>query len=111
MSEGFLDQIDDDAEMTITLELEDDTELECTVLAIFPVGEQQYVALTPATDEKEIELSEESEVFFYRFTEYENEEIELENIEDEEEYEKVTDAFDELLDEQEFEETFDGEEE
>lgn len=109
MSESFLDQIDDDAEMSITLELEDDTELECAVLAIFPVNDQQYIALTPATEDDELELSEESEVFFYRFTEYENQEIELENIEDEEEYEIVTDAFDELLDEQEFDETFEAE--
>lgn len=109
MSESFLDQIDDDAEMSITLELEDDTELECAVLAIFPVNDQQYIALTPATEGEELELSEESEVFFYRFTEYEDQEIELENIEDEEEYEIVTDAFDELLDEQEFDETFEEE--
>lgn len=106
MSEGFLDQIDDDAEMTITLELEDDTELECAVLAIFPMNDQQYIALTPSTEGEDLELSEESEVFFYRFTEYENQEIELENIEDEDEYEAVADAFDELLDEQEFEEVF-----
>lgn len=110
MNEGFLDQIDDDAEMTITLELEDDTELECAVLAIFPMEDQQYIALTPATESEELELSEESEVFFYRFTEYENQEIELENIEDEDEYDKVAEAFDELLDEQQFDEVFDDKE-
>lgn len=110
MSEGLLDQIDDNTEMNITLELEDDTELECAVLAIFPVGDQQYIALTPSTEGEELELSEESEVFFYRFNEYEGQEIELENIEDEDEYDKVTDAFDELLDEQAFDEAFDGEE-
>ena len=111
MSEGFLDQIDNDTEMSITLELEDDTELECAVLAIFPMGDQQYIALTPSAGEDEdLELSEESEVFFYRFNEYENQEIELENIEDEDEYDRVTDAFDELLDEQEFEEAFEDKE-
>ena len=50
------------------------------------------------------EDSEEGEVYLYRYTEDENGEPNLENIEDDDEYEIVADAFDELLDEQEYDE-------
>lgn len=96
-----------DEHMTVTLTLDDGTELECAVLTIFPVGEKQYIALLPIGECDE----EESEVFLYRFNQLENDEIELLNIEDDDEYEAVSDAFDELLDEQEFDEIFDEDEE
>ncbi len=89
----------DDAKVSMTLD--DGTELECDVIAIFPVGERDYIALLP---DKLIEGYEENEVFLYRYTELEDEEIELGQIETEEEYEMVADAFDELLDEEEFNE-------
>ena len=50
------------------------------------------------------EDSEEGEVYLYRYTEDENGAPNLENIEDDDEYEIVADAFDELLDEQEYDE-------
>lgn len=87
-------------EMTVTLTLDDGSELECIVLTIFPVGEQQYIALLPITEEEE----EESEVFLYRFLESSDGELDLQNIESDEEYEAVTEAFDEFLDAQEFDE-------
>ena len=86
-----------DEEPTVTLTLEDDTVIECDVVAIFPAGERQYIALLPKGDE-------DGDVFLYRFTELENDEIDLESIEDDEEYEMVVDAFDELLDNEEFNE-------
>ena len=86
-------------EDTITLTLDDGTEIECAVLAVFPVGEQDYIALLPLDDE------EEGEVYLYRFSEEEDgEEITLDDIEDDEEFERVSDAFDELLDSEEFDE-------
>lgn len=94
-------------EMSVTLTLDDGSELECAVLAIFPVEDQQYIALLPLDDEE----GEEGEVFLYRFNETEDGDPELLNIEDDEEYEKVADAFDELLDEEEFDEMFDEDEE
>lgn len=84
-------------EPTVTLTLEDDSVIECDVVAIFPAGEHQYIALLPQDDEN-------GEVFLYRFIELEDGEIELESIEDDEEYEIVVDAFDELLDNEEFNE-------
>ncbi|MGN0243189.1 MAG: DUF1292 domain-containing protein [Lachnospiraceae bacterium] len=84
-------------EPTVTLTLEDDTEIICDVIAIFPAGDKQYIALLPQD-------SDDGEVFLYRFVELENDEVDLQNIEDDEEYEIVADAFDELLDEEEFNE-------
>lgn len=94
-------------EMTVTLTLDDGSELECVVLTIFPVEENQYIALLPI-DEAE---GEEGEVYLYRFNELEDGELELLNIEDDDEYEKVADAFDQFLDEEEFDEMFEEEEE
>ena len=82
----------------ITLTLDDDSELLCDVIATFPATvngkEQMYIALLP-TDEPE------SDIFLYRFIEN-GEEIDVQNIEDDEEFDIVADAFDELLDEEEF---------
>ncbi|MBQ8317480.1 MAG: DUF1292 domain-containing protein [Lachnospiraceae bacterium] len=92
---------DEYEEATITMTLEDGTELECDVVAIFPVDGNDYIALLP---DKVIEGYEENEVFLYRYTELEGDDVHLEPIDDEEEYEAVADAFDELLDEEEFNE-------
>lgn len=90
---------------TVTMTLEDGTELECDVVAIFPVDGQDYIALLP---DKVIDGYEENEVFLYRYKELEGDDISLEPIDNEDEYEAVADAFDELLDEEEFNE-LDGE--
>ena len=92
----------------ITLTLDDDSELVCDVIATFPATvngkEQMYVALLP------VDATPESEIYLYRFIEN-GEDIDLENIEEDEEFEIVSDAFDELLDEEEFDEIFEGDEE
>lgn len=87
-------------EMTVTLTLDDGKELECVVLTIFPAGDKEYIALLPLEDEE----AEDGEVYLYRYTEDEDGQPNLENIEDDDEYEIVADAFDELLDEQEYDE-------
>ena len=89
-------------EPTVSMTLEDGTELECDVIAIFPVDDKDYIALLP---NKTVEGFDENEVFLYRYAELEGDDIELTQIESEEEYEAVADAFDELLDEEEFNET------
>lgn len=88
-------------EPKVSMTLDDGTELECDVIAIFPVGDFDYIALLP---DKVVDGFEEDEVFLYRYKELEGEDIELTMIEDEDEYERVADAFDELLDEEEFNE-------
>lgn len=96
---------DDEDEATVTLTLDDGSELECAVLSIFPAGENQYIALIPLDQED----SENGDVYLYRFQEFENGEIQLDNILDDDEYELVSDAFDELLDSEEFDEMFGSE--
>jgi len=92
---------------TVTLTLDDDTEVECEIVSIFPVGEKEYIALLPMNGEE----AEDGEVFIYRYTESADGEPDLENIEDDDEYEAVADAFDELLDSEEFDEIDDEEDE
>ena len=86
-------------EMTVTLTLDDGSELECVVLTIFEAGGRDYIALLPLEGED----AEEGEVYLYRYTEIDGN-PDLQNIEDDEEYEIVADALDELLDEQEYDE-------
>ena len=86
-------------EMTVTLTLDDDRELECIVLTIFEAGGRDYIALLPTEGEE----SDEGEVYLYRYSEMDGE-PQLDNIEDDEEYEIAADAFDEFLDEQEYDE-------
>ena len=94
------EEIDNGEEMTVTLTLDDDSEIECVVLNIFSAGDREYIALLPMEGAE----SEEGEVYLYRYSEDENGQPNLENIEDDDEYEIVADAFDELLDEQEYDE-------
>ena len=94
-------------EMTVTLTLDDGTEVECIVLTIFEAGNRDYIALLPTEGAE----SEEGEVYLYRYTESEDGDPTLENIEDDDEYEIVADAFDELLDEQEYDELVERDEE
>ena len=92
--------LNEEEEMTVTLTLDDDTEVECVVLTIFTAGERDYIALLPM----EGEGSEEGEVYLYRYSETEDGTPVLDNIEDDDEYEIVADAFDEMLDDQEYDE-------
>jgi len=85
---------------TVTLSLDDGTECECAIVRIFPAGDNNYIALLPL----EGEAASNDEVYLYRYTEKDNGEPILENIESDEEYETVADAFDEMLDDQEYDE-------
>ena len=95
-----LNKMEEQEEMTVTLTLEDDTELECIVLTIFQAGDRDYIALLPMEGQE----AEEGEVFLYRYSETEDGTPNLENIEDDDEYEVVADAFDELLNVEEYDE-------
>ena len=93
-----------DEEMSVTLDLDDGTSVECAVITILTVENQDYIVLLPLDENGE---NEDGEVWLYRYFEDENDpnaEPVLECIEDEAEYEKVAEAFDEYLDEAEFDE-------
>lgn len=102
MSENM--NLEPDEDICVTLELDDGKKLECAVLTIFPVGNNDYIALLPL----EGEYAEEGEVFLYRYTEDADGEPSLDNITDDDEYEAVSDAFDELLDSQQYDELVDA---
>lgn len=90
-------------EMTVDLELEDGT-VTCSIVTIFSVGEKDYIALLPLSENDD---NAEGEVWIYGYSENPddpNEEPELRYIEDDEEYERASDAFDEYLDQCEFDE-------
>lgn len=91
----------DDTDILVTLDLDDGSEVECEILTIFTVKDQDYIALLPLDDKGE--PNEEGEVYIYRYSEDKDGNPSLENIADDEEYEAVSDRFDELLDEAEFE--------
>lgn len=81
-------------EMTVTLTLDDGSEVECVVLTIFEAGDRDYIALLPTEGAE----ADEGEVYLYRYEEDADGNPSLDNIEDDDEYEVVADAFDELLD-------------
>ena len=68
----------------VYLTLEDDSELECEVIGIFEVEDKEYIALLPIGEE---------EVLLYGYQELENDEFDLQSIEDEEEFDLVSEAF------------------
>ncbi len=88
-------------EITVTLTLEDDSELECVVLTTLEAAGRQYMALLPITEEGE---DEEGEVYLYRYTQSADGLPVLENIETDEEYDAAAEAFDSWLDDQEYDE-------
>lgn len=82
-------------ETIINLTLEDGSELECDVIGLFEIEEKAYIALLPM---------EEEEVLLYEYTEIEDG-IELEQIESDEEFNLVSEAFNALyVDEEDVEE-------
>lgn len=82
-------EYEEDFEM-MHLELDDGEEIDCFVLGIFEVEEKEYIALLPENDE---------DILLYAYTELEDG-AQLDNIESDEEYEKVAKVFDEILEEE-----------
>ena len=76
--------------MVIPIEMEDGSEVECEVLAIFPVAGKQYIALIDKDNE-------DSDIWMYRFVPVGEEEFNIEDIEDDKEFEKVEDAFNQMI--------------
>lgn len=93
-----------DEEMTVTMTLDNGVEVTCAIVTILTVAQKDYIALLPLDENGE---NTDGEVWLYGYKEDENDpnaEPELIFINDEEEYEAVSDAFDEYLDNSEFDE-------
>lgn len=100
---GFSKETDDNMEdLRVTLNMDDGTDVECRILTIFDVGTQDYIALLPL--DADGNDNEDGEVFIYRYAEDADGNPSLDNIESDEEYEAVSDRFDELLDEELYDE-------
>lgn len=80
---------------TIVLTLEDDSEIECAVIGIFPMDDKEYIALVTEEDEQ---------LLVYRYNEVDDENFELGTIDSEEEFEKAMDTFFEIYGEDDIEE-------
>jgi hypothetical protein len=74
--------------------MEDDTEVECAILTIFPVGSKEYIALLPLDENGQ---NQSGEVYLYSFSRDENDNPILANVEDDAEYEKAAVAFDVIV--------------
>lgn len=103
MSQDKREGLFEGEECIVTITLEDDSTIDCVVLTIFEAGGREYIAVAPDDEDSD-------EVYLYRYKELEDGQPELENIETDEEYEIVSDAFDEILDEQDFEDLLEDEE-
>ncbi len=95
--EEILNSEDD---ITVTLTLEDDTDLECEVVTVFEAGGKDYIALLPLEGPDK----DTGNVYLYGFREVEGQDPELIDITDDAEYEVACDAFEEYLDDLEFDE-------
>lgn len=86
--------------LTVTLTLENNEELECAVLNIFEADENEYIALLPLDENGD---NTDGQIYLYRFIDNgEEEEPGLENIEEDEEFDRVSAIFNEWLDTQDF---------
>ena len=86
--------------LTVTLTLENNEELECAVLNIFEADEKEYIALRPLDENGD---NTDGQIYLYRFIDNgEEEEPGLENIEEDEEFDRVSAIFNEWLDTQDF---------
>ena len=84
--------------LTVTLTLDNDEELECDVLTIFETDGRQYIALLPLNDEGQ---NEDGQIYLYRLIDNgEGEEPGLENIMEDEEFDRVSEAFNDWMEEQ-----------
>ena len=77
----------------VTLEVDDDTTMECEILGIFDYNNEDYIALIPHDDS--------DDVYIYGYEEYEDGSYEILDIVNEELFEKVAKEFDKIMAEQE----------
>lgn len=101
------ENIPEDENEIITLDLDNNQKLDCQILALLELNNQNYIYLLPLDSRYQ---SEAGEFFIYRYFEDENENITLENDLSDEEFEMAADAYDELLDAGEYDEIINEEE-
>ena len=89
----------EDDDIVVTVNMDDGTDVECEILTIFEVEDQDYIVLLPL--DKNGEPNAEGNVYIYRYFEDADGTPSLDNIASDAEYAKVAKAFDELQEEAE----------
>lgn len=91
----FKKDFEDDEPIMLNLVLEENgEEVSCEVIGIFEVDSKEYIALIPENDDR---------VLIYKYAELDGDEIDLQNIEEDTEFEAVTAAFWEIFGDEDFE--------
>ena len=75
--------LSDDEDICVTLDMDDGTQVDCEIVTIFDVNDQDYIVLLPLDEDGE--ENEEGTVYIYRYFEDEDGNPSLENIQDDEE--------------------------
>ena len=84
---------DDEEPEIITLEFEDNTKVDCEVMGIFDYEDKDYIALIPQDGS--------DDVYIYGYQEYDDGSFELEDIEDDELFAKVSAEFESIMKDEE----------
>lgn len=87
--------LEDDDTLIVSLPMEDGTDLDCEVILLFELEGQDYVALYPTDGEPD-------EIVLMRCSYDGGEDMELEEITDEDEFDMVSETFDSIMEEQEW---------
>lgn len=81
---------------TVSLTLDDGTVVKCAIITTFTVEENNYIVLLPLDENGQ---NESGDVYIYRMATGEDGQPYLSNIESDDEYAKVSEAFGKILDE------------
>lgn len=84
-------------DIRVSLDIDDNTTIECKILTIFEAAKKDYIALIPL-DENGKE-NKDGDVYLYGYSEDKDGIPAVRYIDDPDEYEAAADRFDELLDE------------
>lgn len=85
-------ECEDEETEVLVFEKEDGTEESFEIIGVFEVDEKEYIALQSENDES---------ILLCKYIEKEDGDFEVEEIESDEEFNKVSDAFDSLIEEDE----------
>jgi len=97
-------RIENGEEITVDLDLDDGRKVTCATMIILTVNKKDYIVLLPLDKNGQ---NTDGNVWFYKYEVADGKEPQLGYISDDDEYESVSEAFDEYLDEAEFDELVD----
>lgn len=93
LDKKYVEELEDE---TVTLELDDNVNVDCDVLAIFPAENRSYIALLPSNGPD----AGTGRVYLYRYSEDENGEPHISNIETNKEFDAASEVYNSLFDDE-----------